>query len=180
VTQHKGRRAALVVGSLTAGAAVLGALALGGTAGPARATPPSAGILVPGVSLGGVELGMTRTEVVRAWGRRHGVCRDCRRETWYFNRRAFEPEGAGVVFRKGRVAHVFTLWRPPGWKTSDGLELGADEAEIGAGQVLVDERTCRGYAARMASTGRVQTVYYVFDGELWGFGLIRSGANPCL
>jgi hypothetical protein len=158
----------------------LAVLAVAAAIAPAAAAPPAAGILVPGASLGGVELGMTRADVLGVWGPKHGVCRDCRRETWYFNRRAFEPQGAGVVFRRGQVAHVFTLWSPPGWKTSDGLELGAPEAEIGAGQVLVDERACRGYAARLASTGRAQTVYYVFDGKLWGFGLIRPGANPCL
>jgi hypothetical protein len=158
----------------------LAVVAVAAVVAPAVAAPPAAGILVPGVSLGGVELGMTKQEVLRVWGERHGVCRDCRRETWYFNRKPFEPEGAGVVLRRGRVAHVFTLWRPLGWKTNDGLELGADESEIGAGQVLVDERTCRGYTARLASTGKAQTIYYVYNGELWGFGLIRPGANPCL
>ena len=158
----------------------LAVVAVAAVVAPAVAAPPAAGILVPGVSLGGVELGMTKQEVLRVWGERHGVCRDCRRETWYFNRKAFEPEGAGVVFRQGRVAHVFTLWRPLGWQTNDGLKLGADEAEIGAGQVLVGEKPCRGYTAQLSSTGKAQTVYYVYDGQLWGFGLIRSGANPCL
>jgi hypothetical protein len=174
------RRAVLWLAVLAGAAVVSVALVLGRAPGPARAAAPAVGILVPGVSLGGIEVGMTRGEVLGVWGARHGVCRDCRLETWYFNRIAFEPEGAGVVFRRGRVAHVFTLWQPPGWRTSDGLELGADEAEIGAGQVLVDERTCIGYTARLASTGRVQTVYYVYDGRLWGFGLVRAGANPCL
>jgi hypothetical protein len=158
----------------------LAVVAVAAVVAPAVAAPPAAGILVPGASLGGVELGMTKAEVLSVWGKRHGVCRDCRRETWYFNRKAFEPEGAGVVFRRDRVAHVFTLWRPLGWTTNDGLELGAPEAEIGAGQVLVGERTCRGYTAQLSSTGKAQTVYYVYDGRLWGFGLIRPGANPCL
>ncbi len=42
------------------------------------------------------------------------------------------------------------------------------------------EKPCRGYTAQLSSTGKAQTVYYVYDGQLWGFGLIRSGANPCL
>jgi hypothetical protein len=146
----------------------------------AWAPPPAEGVLVPGVSLGGVELGMTKKEVLAAWGRRHGVCRTCKRETWYFNFRRFEPEGAGVVFRRGRVAHVFTLWQPPGWRTSDGLELGANESEVGPGLVLLDDHLCDRYAARLASTGRAQTVFYLFEDKLWGFGLIRPGADPCL
>jgi hypothetical protein len=158
----------------------LAAVALAGVVAPAVAAPPAEGILVPGVSLGGVELGMTKDQVLGVWGRRHGVCRDCRRTTWYFNFRRFEPEGTGVVFRKGRVAHVFTLWQPPGWRTGDGLELGADETEIGAGLVLVDERACANYTARLASTGRAQTVFYVYADKLWGFGLTRPRANPCV
>jgi hypothetical protein len=123
---------------------------------------------------------MTKADVLAAWGRRHGVCRRCPRETWYFNFRRFEPQGAGVVFRRGRVAHVFTLWQPTGWRTSDGLVLGADESEVGTGLVLLDDRLCDRYAARLASTGETQTVFYLYEEKLWGFGLVRPGANPCL
>ena len=34
-------------------------------------------------------------EVLETWGQRHGVCRDCRRTTWYFNAKPFQPQGAG-------------------------------------------------------------------------------------
>lgn len=146
----------------------------------AWAPPPPEGILVPGASLGGIELGMTRAEVRAAWGDRFGVCRNCRRTTWYFNARPFQPQGAGVAFRRGRVVHVFTLWSPPGWQATDGLTLGADEVDVGAGLVLVDDRSCRGYTAKRASTGPTETVFYIHDGKLWGFGLVRPGGNPCL
>jgi hypothetical protein len=156
---------------------VLAALAL---APPAAAPPPVAGLFVPGVSLGGVELDMTKREVLRAWGQRHGVCRGCPRETWYFNYRPFEPEGAGVVFRRGRVAHVFTLWEPEGWRTVDGLALGADEGEIGEGLVVLDERACAGYTAVLASGPSAVSVFYVYRERLWAFGLIPPGGDPCL
>ncbi len=147
----------------------------------AWAPPPLEGTLVPGRSLGGLELGMTKADVRAAWGERFGVCQNCRRETWYFNYEPFKPEGAGVAFGpRGRVVHVFTLWSPPGWEATDGLALGADEVDVGAGLVLLDERACRGYTAKRASTGETETVFYVHERKLWGFGLVRPGANPCI
>lgn len=123
---------------------------------------------------------MTRADVIRAWGRKHGVCRNCARTTWYFNYRPFHPEGAGVVFERGRVAHVFTVWRPRGWRTADGLVLGAPEADIGRANVIVDERQCGRYSALLSPGPSAQTVFYVYREKLWGFGLVRPGANPCL
>src|SRR5438876_5745969 len=94
----------------------------------AAAAPPRAGLVVPGKSLGGLRLGATRAQVRAAWGSRFGLCRDCREPTWYFNYRKFEPQGAGVSFRRGRAAALFTLWSPQEWHTDRGLAIG-DAAE---------------------------------------------------
>ena len=123
---------------------------------------------------------MTKREVLRAWGSRRGVCRSCPRTTWYFNYRPFEPEGAGVVFQRGRVAQVFTLWQPDGWRTADGLELGADEGELGKGLVILEERRCSGYTALVGAGESALSVFYVYEERLWGFGLIRPDGDPCL
>lgn len=123
---------------------------------------------------------MTRAQVREAWGERHGVCRGCRHTTWYFNQEPFEPEGAGVVFERGRVAHVFTLWQPDGWRTEEGLALGAPAAEIARTYGPLDRRSCLGYYALLDEGGEAQTAYYVFDNELWGFGLTLPEASPCL
>ena len=147
---------------------------------PAASAPQSKGLLVPGRSLGGVSVGMTKADVLRVWGKRHGVCRDCPRTTWYFNYEKFTPQGAGVVLERGKVTHVFTVWNPAGWRSSDGLELGATEAEVDAALVLNDERLCDGYDALLAQGKTATTVYYLYDSELWGFGLTKPGANPCL
>jgi hypothetical protein len=165
-----------------AGRALAAVLAAGAVlaAAPAASAPPPRGTFVPGVSLGGVELGMTKAEVMRAWGRVHGVCRGCPRETWYFNYRAFEPQGTGVVFRRGSVVHAFTFWQPEGWRTSEGLALGAPSEEVGAGLVFRDERPCDGYEAILAPGPSAESVFYVYRDRLWGFGLIRPGADPCL
>ena len=147
---------------------------------PAAAAPPAPGVFVPGETLAGIALGMTKADVLRLWGARHGVCPDCARPTWYFNYRPFQPEGAGVVFRRNRVAHVFTVWRPRDWRTADGLTLGAAEAEISRANGVADEQDCDGYRALVSPGRSALTVFYVYRERLWGFGLVRPDASPCL
>ncbi len=158
---------------------LLGALAVV-VAAPAASAPPAAGVVVPGVSLGGVELGMSREGVLRIWGPRHGICRDCEQATWYFNYRPFAPEGVGVSFRRGRVDRVFTVWKPSGWRAQDGLNLGASASEVEDRAAILDRRECAGYSALLERGARATTAFYLFREELWGVGLIRPGANPCL
>jgi hypothetical protein len=144
------------------------------------AAPPQQAEFVPGRSLAGVRLGMTSAQVLQAWGKRHGVCRTCVDRTWYFNYRPFTPEGAGVVFRRGRVAHVFTVWRPSGWKTPEGLVLGAPASDASRTYGSLDRRPCTGYHALLKPGKRVESVFYVFRDKVWGFGLILKNASPCL
>jgi hypothetical protein len=158
---------------------VVAAVALA-LAGSDAATAPQRGLLVPGESLGGVRIGMTKVQVQREWGDRFGVCRDCRHTTWYFNYRPFTPEGLGVVFERRRVTHVFTLWQPDGWRTPEGLRVGEPAAEIARTYGPLDRRRCIRYDALVEPGVRTQTVYYVFDDEVWGFGLTVPDASPCL
>ena len=147
----------------------------------AWAPAPASGRFVEGRSLGGVELGMTRAEVRAEWGSTYGLCRSCARTTWYFNLKPFEPQGAGVELRRGRVARVFTVWRPLGWRTAGGLDLGVRLPELRAAIPALKVRPCESYTAYLAPSGRGPTsVYYVFRGRLWGFGLMRPGLSPCL
>jgi hypothetical protein len=144
----------------------------------AAAAPPRDGELVPGRSLAGVSLGMTRAQVQAEWGAKHGVCRDCARTTWYFNRRPFEPAGAGVELRGGRVAAVFTLWKP-GWHTREGLAIGETAARVTEVYGPLTRAECGTYYALTMPRGRTVTVFYVWDDVLWGFGLTRAGVAPC-
>jgi hypothetical protein len=146
----------------------------------ASAAPPQRGEFVPGRSLAGVHLGMTKQEVLAAWGKRHGICRNCPSETWYFNYRPFTPQGTGVVFERGRVAHAFTVWRPSGWQTSAGLALGDPASEVARVYGSLDRRQCTFYYALLKPAKRAQSVFYVFRGQVWGFGLILPNASPCL
>ncbi len=38
---------------------------------------------------------------------------------------------------------------------------------------------CAGYTVLVRDTHGMRTAYYVVDGKLWGFGLMRARANPC-
>jgi hypothetical protein len=140
---------------------------------------PNPGVLVPGKSLGGVRLGMTHAEVRAEWGDSFGRCRGCRQETWYFNYRAFHPQGAAVRFAKGRVDAVWTLWQPTGWRTSDDLHLGVAAPQLNVRYGALVTITCGNTQALIRTKGRVTSVFYVFGGKLWGFGLNRPGAIPC-
>jgi hypothetical protein len=158
-------------------AALLAAVAA--LAAPAAAAPPGAGVLVPGRSLGDLRLGATKAEVERLWGRAYGRCRGCAHETWYFNYYAFQPRGAAVEFRGGRVAAIFTLYQPAGWRTPKGLVLGDPEARITSLYGSLLRRECGGYAALVLPGKGVQTAFYVLDDRLWAFGLARGGLPLC-
>jgi hypothetical protein len=145
----------------------------------ASAAPPRAGLVIPGKTLGGLALGATKSQVRAAWGTRYGVCRDCRAETWYFNLRRFEPQGAGVTFRKGRAVALFTLWSPPGWRTSQGLRVGDPEFRISTIYGPLFRVDCGRYSGSTMRTRGVTTAFYVVDGQVWGFGLSRPGQAVC-
>jgi hypothetical protein len=123
---------------------------------------------------------MTRADVKRVWGPRFGRCRDCETPTWYFTYRPFEPQGAGVAFRNGRVVHVFTLWQPAGWRTARGLALGAPESSVTSLYGTLSRQRCYRYLAFVLPGDRAESVFYAYGGEVWGFGLIRPGGSPCL
>src|SRR6266511_3375439 len=145
----------------------------------AAAAPPMRGLVVPGKRLGGLSLGATRAQVRSAWGSRFGVCRDCREQTWYFNYRPLEPQGVGVSFRRGRVTALFTLWRPRGWRTSRGLEVGDPAARIAGLYGPLLRVSCGTYAVLTLRRGRTTTAFYIVDEQVWGFGLSRSGQSVC-
>jgi hypothetical protein len=148
-------------------------------AGPAAGAPPDAGVLVPGRSLGGMELGQTKAQVERRWGRAYGVCRNCDVETWYFNYFAFQPRGAGVELRNGRVAAVFTLYQPVGWRTTRGLVLGDSVARVTAVYGALVRRECGGYAVLVLPGRGATTAFYVLEDKLWAFGLSAPGVELC-
>jgi hypothetical protein len=145
----------------------------------AAAAPPQAGVFVPGRSLGGLRLGMTPAQVRAAWGTTYGRCRDCRSPTWYFNFAPFSPQGAGVEFRRGRVDAVFTLWSPVGWRTTHGLRIGDEERGVTDLEGAVNRSECGSYRILLQPRGRAVSAFYIVDGRVWGFGLLRAPSRPC-
>jgi hypothetical protein len=148
-------------------------------ASSAAAQPPRAGVVVPGRTLGGLGLGATPAQVRAAWGARYGLCRDCRERTWYFNYRRFEPQGAGVAFRRGRAVALFTLWSPPDWRTSRGLAIGDSAARVAGIYGALLRTPCTNYYALTIPSGRATTAVYVFDDQVWGFALLARGQRVC-
>jgi hypothetical protein len=143
------------------------------------AAPPRAGLVVPGESFGGLSLGATPAQVRGAWGSRFGRCRDCRARTWYFNLRKFYPQGVGVTFRRGRVVALFTVWSPPGWRTSRGLRIDDPAARIAGLYGPLLRVNCGTYSALTLRRGATTTSFYVVDERIWGFGLSRPGRSAC-
>ncbi|HEU5477206.1 MAG TPA: hypothetical protein VFU64_05165 [Gaiellaceae bacterium] len=148
-------------------------------AAPAAAGLPRAGALVPGRSLGGVRLGESRTAVRAALGRFYGTCLGCRRPTWYFTYGMLDKHGLAVEFERGRVSGLYTLWRPAGWHAPRGLRVGATPLAVHKRVGPTRTVACRGYDALVHDGFGARTVYYLFAGRLWGFGLFRPGADPC-
>jgi hypothetical protein len=146
---------------------------------PAAAGLPRNGALAPGHSLGGVSLGQSQRAVRTTLGNFHGVCSDCSRPTWYVTYRRYDRHGLAVEFAHGRVSAVYTLWRPRGWHTTNGLLLGATSVAVHRRVGFLRTVACPGYDALVADRGRARTVYYLYQDALWGFGLFRRGANPC-
>ena len=142
------------------------------------ASLPHAGVLVPGRSLGGVRIGEPAAQVRAALGA-YGVCAGCAATTWYFTYAKFTQPGLAVELRGGRVAAVYTLWQPSGWRTRSGLRLGAVEAQVTRLAAPVIPVVCPGYTALVRDTAAARTTYYIVDGKLWGFGLMRARTSPC-
>ena len=143
------------------------------------AAPPRAGVFEPGRSLGGLRLGMTPAQVRAAWGTTYGRCRDCRTTTWYFNYAPFAPQGAGVEFRRGRVDAIFTVWSPLGWRTTQGLRIGDDEARVTELHGAANRGECGSYRVLLQPRGRTVSAFYVVDGRVWGFALLTAPSRPC-
>jgi hypothetical protein len=149
------------------------------TAGATTAGLPARGVLVPGQSLGGVRLGETPAQVRARWGSRYTRCSVCTGTTWLYTYPSGGPRGAAVTFRGGRVAVVFTLGVPRGWRTTRGVVLGdpADKVQAVYGRLAWSR--CIGYGALSMRGAAAVSSIYTFGESVYGFALTRPGEPVC-
>lgn len=140
---------------------------------------PQNAVVVPGKSFAGLRLGATGAQIRAAWGPGYGRCRACPQPTWYFTYKRFEPQGAGVSFRRGTAAAFFTIWGPPGWHTDRGLKVGDPAARVTQLYGVLPRVECGTYAALVLRRGRSATQIYLYQDRVWGFGLSSAGAAAC-
>jgi hypothetical protein len=137
---------------------------------------PSKGVLVPQQSLAGIHLGDTPAAVRAAVGSRYTVCGSCDQRTWlYFG--ATRESGLGVGFRGGRVAAVYTLGSPAGWRSTDGLRVRRLAEPLPPRYRKV--AACYGYIARSQRTSTSVTTVFVIDDHVSGFALTRPSEPVC-
>ena len=150
------------------------------TAAPdAGATLPTRGVLAPGKSLGGIELGAGQASVRARWGTRYTLCVVCRRPTWLYTYRGSSTAGAAVAFRNGRVAAVFTLGVPRGWRTSRGVSLGDPADKVHSVYGPLPWSRCIGYGAvSIRKAGAVASIYTYGD-SVYGFALTLPSEPVC-
>jgi hypothetical protein len=85
-----------------------------------------------------------------------------------------------VTFRKGRAVALFTMWSPPGWRTTRGLRIGDPEFRVEAVYGSLFRVGCGRYSALTLPGRGVTTSFYVVDEQIWGFGLSLGGhATVC-
>jgi hypothetical protein len=150
-------------------------------ASPAAATTlPKTGVLKPGVSLGGARLGDTQGAVRARWGGNYKLCTVCGPLTWLYTYADTFPTGIAVSFRGGRAAAIFTLGSPIGWKTAQGLRVGAslDSIDELYGTTMKWSR-CIGYGALSMRRGSTVTSIYTHGEVVYGFALTRPAEPVC-
>ncbi len=148
-------------------------------ASEAAAAMPAKGVLAPGKSLGGIKLGDTVATVKKRWGSRYADCTICRRTTWMYTYRTGRLSGAAVSFRSGRVAAIFTLCAPRGWRTPQGLTLGDPTQHALSLYRTLGWSRCIGYGAlTMRHPGAVTSIY-TFGESVYGFALTRPSEPVC-
>jgi hypothetical protein len=140
---------------------------------------PAEGVLTPGESLGGVQLGDTTAAVTKRWGSRHTSCALCKRTTWLYSYRGRGPAGAAVSFRNERVAAVFTLGVPRGWRTSRGVALGDPAEKVQALYGRLPWSRCIGYGALSMRRPGVVTSIYTYGESVYGFALSLPSEPVC-
>lgn len=138
---------------------------------------PSQGVLVPHRSLAGVRLGETPAAVRAHVGRADSLCKACDEPTWFYFSRSGDRTGLGVTFRHDRVAAVFTLGSPPGWRSTDGLRIGRLTLPFPRRYPKVV--ACYGFVAHSVRRPTAVTSVFTIDQYVSGFALTVPSESVC-
>jgi hypothetical protein len=150
------------------------------TAAPeATAGLPARGVLAPGQGLGGLTLGAIPATVRARWGNRYTLCAVCKRTTWLYTYSGRATTGAAVAFRNGRVAAVFTLGVPRGWRTSRGVSLGDPATKVDTVYGALPWSRCLGYGALSIRRSGVVASIYTYGESVYGFALTLASEPVC-
>ena len=84
-----------------------------------------------------------------------------------------------MEFAARRVVALYTLYSPPGWRTSSGLVLGGPIADVRTRHPGVRRTNCDGYFALVLRRGGSYTVFYGLGDRLWAFALQRRDQRIC-
>lgn len=137
---------------------------------------PPHGLLVPHESLAGIHLGDTPAQVRKAVGTRYSPCTACSEPTWFYFTSSRES-GLGVAFRNRRVAAVYTLGSPQGWRSADGLRVGRMVEQLPKRYAKV--AACYGYVGRSDRSATAVTTVYLIESYVSGFALTLPSEPVC-
>jgi hypothetical protein len=157
----------------------LTAFTLGTAASAAAPAAPRTGVVVEGASFAGLRLGATPAQVRARWGRRYGICDNCKDATWYYTFVRYKPQGIGVQFHGGRTVAYFTLGAPVGWRTLRGVAVGDATAKIGRTYGAAPVVHCLGYDVQQVVVRKTLVLFYANGAQVYGLGLMAGAANPC-
>ena len=144
---------------------------------------PSKGVFVPHESLAGIRLGTTPAQVRAKLGSHYTVCKDCASPSWfYFRNTGFtgNETGLGVSFRRGRVAAVYTLGYPRGWRTPQGLVVGQEQQRLPklyGSQLRLS--VCIGYVAHSQRRPTSVSTFFTMESFVSGFALTLPSEPVC-
>lgn len=155
------------------------ALALASHSGAANGHFPTEGVIIPGVSFAGVQLGDSPQRVRTVWGNNFKICKYCTDATWLYMYKGEEPLGAAVRFQNNRVAAVFSLGSPAGWKTKQGLYMGDSIQSVYDYYPNTGTTRCIGFDAVTARTGDSITAFYSAAGVIYGFAMVVPSMTVC-
>lgn len=165
-------RAVCVLLAVTAATLATGASA-------AAPSAPLKGVVVEGATFAGVPLGLTPAQVRARWGKRYGVCDDCRTTTWYYTFKRYHEQGIGVQFRNGRVEAYFTLGAPDGWRTGRGVSISDQSEKVPNTYGSVPTVHCFGYDVIEVIVRKTLVLFYLNGSQVYGLGLMARSSDPC-